>query len=296
MENHKKRTILVPIELSEHAFYSVINAVEFASAFNVKPVFAHFYLLPMSEVLTDVTLYEMFNTNTKTRLTNELKSVIESLPFSVKKALDEIEYEVIVEQGLPVDGIIKTLERDTYWMILSGTNGARGWNKIVGSLTADLMEETGVPVMAYPRTSFPNWRFKNMAIAIREIEGMDALKFCCDLADTSNAKLIGFHVGSDQSYAELVNQLDPDDRSLDKVDIKVIPGVGFEKVIEDLACEMELDMLATVIHERDIWSRFKDPSKTKKLASQMNIPVLSLPEKWKYKEEISNHTGSHELG
>lgn len=145
------KTILVPIDFSNNAN----NALKYAGAF------AQAMQSELKILHVDITVIAKYN-----KMSDLFSEEIADLKKQRKKQIEKIcnKYvkkpcSYLVETGNPVNKIIETSKKSKAGIIIMGTRGASGLNRILfGSNTAETISKSEIPVLAIPQ----RYRFKKI--------------------------------------------------------------------------------------------------------------------------------------
>ena len=150
--NTAKPCILVPFSFSEYSFQAGRIAFYWAEKMNASLLFLHI------TTQKDTSLLEVEIDNTKTQYIKEIE----------EKTLPDISFEFHLKQGV-VEDVIKQYDKKLHpILVIMGTRDKKQKQAdLIGSVTAEVMEQIKTPVLAIPNEIFlkPLERIKNIAIA-----------------------------------------------------------------------------------------------------------------------------------
>lgn len=150
--NTAKPCILVPFSFSEYSFQAGRIAFYWAEKMNASLLFLHI------TTQKDTSLLEVEIDNTKTQYIKEIE----------EKTLPDISFEFHLKQGV-VEDVIKQYDKKLRpILVIMGTRDKKQKQAdLIGSVTAEVMEQIKTPVLAIPNEIFlkPLERIKNIAIA-----------------------------------------------------------------------------------------------------------------------------------
>ena len=147
-----KSCILVPFSFCEHSFEAGRIAFYWAEKMNASLLFLHI------TTQKDTSLLEVEIDNTKTQYIKEIE----------EKTLPDISFEFHLKQGV-IEDVIKQYDKKLRpILVIMGTRDKKQkQTDLIGSVTAEVMEQIKTPVLAIPNEIFlkPLERIKNIAIA-----------------------------------------------------------------------------------------------------------------------------------
>ncbi len=150
--NTAKPCILVPFSFSEYSFQAGRIAFYWAEKMNASLLFLHI------TTQKDTSLLEVEIDNTKTQYIKEIE----------EKTLPDISFEFHLKQGV-IEDVIKQYDKKLRpILVIMGTRDKKQKQAdLIGSVTAEVMEQIKTPVLAIPNEIFlkPLERIKNIAIA-----------------------------------------------------------------------------------------------------------------------------------
>lgn len=150
--NTAKPCILVPFSFSEYSFQAGRIAFYWAEKMNASLLFLHI------TTQKDASILEVEIDNTKTQYIKEIE----------EKTLPDISFEFHLKQGV-VEDVIKQYDKKLRpILVIMGTRDKKQKQAdLIGSVTAEVMEQIKTPVLAIPNEIFlkPLERIKNIAIA-----------------------------------------------------------------------------------------------------------------------------------
>lgn len=147
-----KPCILVPFSFSEYSFQAGRIAFYWAEKMNASLLFLHI------TTQKDISLLELEIDNIKTQYIKEIE----------ENNLPDISFEFHLKQGV-IEDIIKQYDKKLHpILVIMGTRDKKQkQTDLIGSVTAEVMEQIKTPVLAIPNEIFlkPLERIKNIAIA-----------------------------------------------------------------------------------------------------------------------------------
>jgi nucleotide-binding universal stress UspA family protein len=279
------RIILVPTDFSPNADKALNYAVEVAKKAKAKIILMHACDLLELTFKDNLWLKREYNKNIINEANKKLMMYCESIKRSEKVTIQKKLYH-----GLVTDTIIHASIANKADLVIMGTLGNAGTKeKILGSKTAAVIRNAGVPVLAIPLLS--EWKTpKKLLFAINSFsEGREErVRPLLDVAAmfTSAVTVIKFSdpavyaphkykstERAGNSYVKKINELLPGTPAT----FVHMEGHNFEKSIEKYIRQNKIDMVAMISHKRNFVSSLFHRSMTKRMAYHSSVPLLILP-------------------
>jgi nucleotide-binding universal stress UspA family protein len=290
------KLILCPIDFSEFSIRAYRYALSLAEHYRAKVVAQHIVELwryPYAEYVASQGDYQEF-----------CRAVCEGgkkkLQGFVKNHTDtEIQPELVVHEGVAADLILSFAETHKTELIVMGTHGRRGFDRLVlGSVTDRVMRRTPCPVLTICQ---PRQDFIAAGKEQHHAHHLNRILFCTDFSENSapalhyaisstqeyNAELTLLHVieevpspaEEDEAIATARQQLDKlipsEDRNKLKIRAEVRIGKPYQQIIQ-LALEAQMDMVAMGVSGRGALDRAVFGSTTYRVIQLGPCPVLAV--------------------
>lgn len=278
------KKILVPTDFSKCADNAVEFAVQTAKIMPLEITLLHAYELNNSLYTDYVGLDKEFNLT----LLNDAKKKLTAL----KKSIEE-SHGIIMDTVLstdPLQAALKTLSQTKQSdLIVMGTQGASGIKeKLFGSRTATTISKAKMPVMAIP-TDYHWKKPQKILLVTNQYEKDPAiLNYIFELADLYMANMqvavfideekdnAGILLENKRKMAEYEHFLKETYKE-ETLTSALFYGEQFEETLRHYLKENEIDMLIMVTYDHKFWFRVFNPSKTKQMSYQIQIPLLAIP-------------------
>ena len=273
------KTILLPTDFSNNS----LNAIHFAMKI-FKEVECTFYILNVqkaSSFVSDdlmtasasVNLYQAIIDISKKSLHN----VIENIESKYKNPKHQ--FNPIVDYDNFIDSINQACEVNKIDLIIMGTKGARGLEKIVfGSNTVRVMQRGETPVLAIPN-NYKYKAFKRVAFLsnyLTEYKKEDLLTFL-EIIHSNNSSVDVLHVSQGNRLTKDQEQhIGLLDDYLAKVSHRFIDlkGEDVYKEVNDFMKLNEINLLAMVNRKHSFFERFLTTQKVEDFGFNINVPFL----------------------
>lgn len=286
------KRILCPIDFSEFSIVAYQYALSLAEHYNADVIALHvveLWKLPFA----DYAAYEADYANFSTAL-NE-GGEVRLREFLKKHSPDGIQPQLVTNLGNPSDSILTFTQAQNIELIVMGTHGRRGFDRLVLGSTADrVMRKASCPVLVISKPPREGVAADPNA---RHVHRLSRVLFCTDFSENSeralnyaisataeyDAELTLLHVVEHVSKAELLvacaEQLDklipPEQRKTLKVRKTVKLGKPYEQIVQH-ALEEQIDMITMAVHGGDVLDRAVFGSTTYKVIQLGPCPVLAV--------------------
>lgn len=215
----------------------------------------------------------------------EIKIKLKKIQQEAHKNNDAVTIDIKVTTGVGQRCILQIATKLKADLIVMGTTGASGLKeKLIGSVTADVMNEAPCAVVGVPSKYQPS-QLKKIAFASDYmLEDIDALRFVTSIARPFKALITVIHFNKTKSPAG-VESLVKRYKSMVKEWVDY-PGIKYEthevkditEALKNLSHHTDVDMMAMITHRRKgFFRQLLDKSLTKQVAFHAKIPLLSIP-------------------
>ncbi len=275
------KNILVPIDFSKCSKNALKIAIGLAKSNNAKLHLVNAIYVPTPHV--DVTggfpLVEPILEDYEKRVEKEFEELKNEFV-----QLKDVEYDTKKYISMVSDAIYTCMENQEIDLIVMGTKGSHSTlEKLVGGVSADVMRYATVPVLLIPE-NVASLDFKKIGYAadFEEMEDLGKLETLIYFAKLTKAEIQIFYVAKDiatvsfdksRQSLKISNYLKDVNHSFHTIeDHKVVHGI-FEFIKEH-----KLDMLTLYPRKHGLLDRLLKGSVTKKIAMEIQIPILSIHE------------------
>jgi len=280
------KKILFPTDFSDTASNAFQFAAKIAEALEGELVLLHTFRTPLDYHIPSYMIDEMAEDEERTvmRILDKIiADYYEKNPLSEGKVI----LTPLAIQGFTAEAIVKTAEMQEADMIVMGTKGATGLEKIfLGSMTATVIDQAKCPVLAVPiKATFDG--FKQLIYASdfspNDFTTISQLR---DFGKLFDSKIHCIHVSDDENYFI-------DDVSFDlmkenyfkeypnadkMVDFHVLLGTDLKDGLSDAITTYSASLIAMLTRKESFFDRLFSGSDTKNMAYESNIPILAFHE------------------
>jgi len=294
------KLILCPIDFSEFSIRAYHHALSLAEHYRARLVAQHIVELwryPYADYAASAGDYAEFCRTLHEGGKEQLQEFVKN------HAHDEIQPELVVQQGTAPDCILSFAQAQRPDLIVMGTHGRRGFDRLVlGSVTERVMRRAPCPVLTVCKPPESMTVEKAAGGERRHVHHLNRILFCTDFSENSeralnyaisatteyDAELTLLHVLEEvpnstqkkEAVATATEQLDklisPEERKTLKIKRAVRIGKPYQQIIR-LALEEHIDMAAMGVHGRGALDLAVFGSTTYRVMQLGPCPVLAVP-------------------
>ena len=290
------KLILCPIDFSEFSVWAYHHAVSLAEHYKAKLVAQHVVELwrhPSAGFAASAGLYEEFEQALRESGSKQLQEFVKN------HTRDEIQPELVVQQGIAPDSILTFAQAQKTDVIVMGTHGRRGFDRLMlGSVTDRVMRRAPCPVLAVGKQSRDSMAADEEWHHPRHLS---RILFCTDFSENSeralnyaisataeyDAELTLLHVlegvsspvNAEEAMAAAGERLDKliprEGRKTLKIKTAVRIGKPYWQIIQ-LALEAQIDLVTMGVHGRGELDLAVFGSTTYRVMQLGSCPVLAV--------------------
>ncbi len=224
---------------------------------------------------------------TMSQVNADLKKFSDSIASKIQSGeLPDVKYHCVLRDGIPEEEILRYSHKVQPRLIVMGTRGSGGEDmESMGSVTAEIIERTDIPVLAIPVNAHPHDFSAGGHMALltsfdqRDLMAFDALinnfrpvNYSIDFLhlthDPANAwnevKLAGIKEYFSRQYPGL------------NINCNILPNDQLLQGLDSYIREHNIDIVATTSYKRNIFARLINPGMASKVLFHNNIPLLVL--------------------
>ena len=285
------RRILVPVDFTPHAENAAFYALQMAAVLKANIHLVNAYLDPLGRPQSYLESYTyQLNLDKIIREIEEeteksLEAIADRLNDKIKKdKLQGVNISWDMHKGNAVNSILAQTAEYKPGLIVMGTRGSdlEGIRSF-GSVTAQLIEKSPVPILAVPFDYDGHWaKLPQRVLYATDFDQTDftALRRLVSFIKPFQSKLYCVHAAPEDS--EVMDEMQMrklKEYLLDTIDdygleCGLLKTVDLQQGLEDFISEREIDVLALNTHKRGFFERIFRPSVTKKFLFQTHIPLL----------------------
>ena len=199
---------------------------------------------------------------------------------------EDMVIQPVVERGHVERTLLKYAAAQHVDLIIMGTTGASGLKeKILGSVTADIMNKAQYPVIGIPAAYQPKPPAKIAFCSSYHLEDIPALKYLSTVLKQFGAALQIWHFDKKPPGTGAENKLSKEYRLLannmmapQHIEFHFVETANIDHALNKLARKKDLDMLVMITHRRNgFFENILRHSLTKQVAYHSQIPLMALP-------------------
>ncbi|MCU4158111.1 universal stress protein [Carboxylicivirga sp. A043] len=282
--------ILLPVDFSEYSRKAAEFAMDWAHELEAELTVFHTYFNPIISTMpfSDTFAYEVNTEEMVMELEEKAKEGMEEMKNFLNKKNEQLDKPVSLKmemvKGIAEDEIIKFSKVYRPLVIIMGTRGAdRKATDLIGSVTAEVMEGTKVPVLAIPEnfqysglggmknllyaTDFQEADFRSLEKLEKLIRPLNITVTCGHVSSKEHSqwdevRMTGLKEHIKKNYNEELVKCD----LIEHEDL----FVGIEGYVRD----NKIDMLSFTRRKRNLINRIINPNLAKKMLFHSTTPLL----------------------
>lgn len=290
-----RKRILVPVDFSEYSLKACQFAFNLARDLNAKVKILHVYFNPYYP--TALPMAEAFAYQGKEE--KEFQNIIEKVRENIQKLcniIDEkvstgefppINYSYVLKEGLPEEEIVTFTKEYKPALIVMGTRGKDQKDAdLIGSVTAEVIEMTHVPLIAIPEnTPFSDMNKVKHICFLTNFSQRDLISFDLMiklLTPYENVKISLTHIAVKKSdrwdeikLAGIKTYFSKQYPHLN-LDYELIDTNDLLKSLDEYIKDSGIEILALTTSKRNIFARMFSPSISRKMLFHSDTPLLVL--------------------
>jgi nucleotide-binding universal stress UspA family protein len=279
------RKIVVPTDFSGNAMQAAVCAAGIAAKCG-----ATVYLLHAMDATTDPILEPVaMDTKFLERNTREEFSRLRSMRQQMGERHPQVPIELRLSKDMAADAILAFSTKEQADLLIMGVHGSAGLKEfLMGSVTADIIARSQIPVIAVP----PEYRFheaRALLLATGKWEHEKApLSGLIELAEIFGARVhVISHVspveGHAAAYLDATRRLDHYlgflKHSFEGIEFisKLLEGDDLQEALDAYCRQHAIDMVAVFNHPRTLIDKLCRRNNTRRAVFHSHVPVLVLP-------------------
>lgn len=274
------KKILFPTDFSEASENTYKYALHLANQFGASITTIHTFMTPVVMEAPAMATIQLREIQEDLAFQNYHDYVSKLHDIARQLNLEHIQVDHRLEYGYVIEGVLRVSYEENFDLIVMGTRGAEGWEKIfIGTNAASVASKAECPVLIVPEDADYHSIKKVMyATNFDELEkrAIDSVLEWGKLLDANldfvHVSFSGEYIDSDQflklhDFKTLAGQHD-------HIQFKVLKNENVLKGLEDYVEDKDVDVLAMFTHHYSFFKRLFRPSLTKKMAFETKVPLL----------------------
>ena len=283
--------VVIPVDFSNYSLKACEFGFNFAKNIDAEVILLHVYFTPIyatSLPYGDVFNYQLSDEENVRNILQKVHSDLNALSDKVKAKVasgefPDVKYTCVLREGIPEEEILRYSKENRPRIIIMGTRGKNQKDiDLIGSVTAEIIERSRVPVLAIPEnTPFKQFsEVKRIAFITnfdqRDLIAFDSLinslkpfYFCvslihlADVKDTWNEIKLG---GIKEYFQKQYPQLD--------IYYDVVKNDDFLNSLDNYIKTNQIDIITLTSYKRNIFSRLFNPGIARKMIFHSDTPLL----------------------
>lgn len=285
------RQILVPVDFSAYSLKAARIAFEIARQLNAEMVLFHsypnpvVYSVPFSDVYAFDTGLMVHLENAERSAQDSMESFLKTLVSQVsRESWNAIETEYIIKAGDARDDILSYANKNQVLLIAMGTQGKAGNEyDIIGSVTAEIITSSKVPVLAIPAETPENIAadFHKVLYATNfDEKDFLVMETLMGIITPFNVEVHCVHIGKkgepewDIAKLEGMKKILRSKYKNKTFECQLIVGEDILEELEKYIASNNIDVLSLTTHKRGMLARIINPSIARKMLFHTTIPLL----------------------
>lgn len=195
METNNKNTILVPVDFSDIANHALHHAAQVAKHFNNNLALLH---VVEESILPSFLTFGKDNTATQ-GTASAIEAALQNVANEVKTKYG-VECKVVTKTGRIYKTIAETATELGCDSIIMGSNGAAGFEQVIGSNASRVISHSNVPVVVVKSQSEPFRAYKNIVFPLDlTIESRQKVKWAIHIGKAyhSTINILTYKIGDE---------------------------------------------------------------------------------------------------
>lgn len=283
IENTHK--ILIPVDFSDYSMRACDVAFKLAYSMKAEVTIFHTYYTP---AFGNIPILDSANDDEMLRIEKKVKADLDNLKNGLKRKMNNgdlpsIRYKTILKEGIPEEEITKySLDYNPSLIIMGTRTEARKEQDLIGSVTAEVIERSNIPVLAIPENILLSdiEEIKNIAF-VTNFNGNDLIAFerMMSLLHKFPFKIFFVHIDNDSNkWDEIklvgIKEYFKKQYPALETEICLLKGRDIIDCLDGFIVKNKIDLVSTNKRKRNMISRLFNPSVTRKLIFHAKTPML----------------------
>ncbi|TDE48551.1 universal stress protein [Flavobacterium sp. GT3P67] len=273
------KKILFPTDFSTVATNAFVHALEFAKIVQGELVLLHTFELPIYDNQFFPENYAVIYDSLELSQFNKFKDEIPKLrTIAEERHLDKIKITHRLMDGDLLFNIKKSIKEDKIDFVIMGTSGATGWDAFfVGTNTGAVISGIEVPMLCVPaKAKFKKIEIIGFTTRFRT-KDKKALKMVLEIAEKTKAKVKCLYVKTNESDVSKDTIASWEEEFIkEPIEFFVVSSNDVKETILDFIMYKDIDVLTMLTYKRGFFEGIFNPSLTKKIAVNFDIPILAI--------------------
>lgn len=270
--------IIVPLDFSENSEKACMYAYQIANKFNAEIILLHAIFIPPAS--PDSPAYILQEETEVLRNANSEKLKIQAENY--KNLFPSVKSHTQISISTVAHACKEAAEKFNNSLIIMGTQGASGIKKaLIGSNTADVAENSKVPVLAVPKSANTNLPLRIMILSDYYDQDITVALKVIDFAKKFDATVYFVHISEGEDFEkEILDMFEKkirEKKNYQSLHFDLAFGTNIIEGIESYAKSNNIDLVVSVKRKRNFFQKLFSKSITNEMLFYTQIPVLSIP-------------------
>jgi nucleotide-binding universal stress UspA family protein len=270
--------IIVPLDFSENAEKACMYAYNLAAKFNAEIILLNAIFIPPASPDSPSYILQEETEVLRNANSDKLKAQAEKY----KTLFPTVNSHTQISITTVAHACKEAAEKYNNSMIVMGTQGASGIKKaLLGSNTADVAENSNVPILALPESANATLPLRIMIASDYFDQDMTVAEEVIDLAKKFDAIVYFVHIAEGEDFEkeilEMFEKKIREKNNYQGLHFDLAFGTNVLEGIESYAKTNNIDLVVSIKRKRNFFQRFFSKSITKEMLFHTQIPVLSIP-------------------
>lgn len=288
------RKILVPIDFSEPSKNAAFFAVKLAHKYGAEIKLLHLFASPIIDMIPfsdaasiqiDVDIsYQTIQRNAKDKL---IKFHAELKQYALQNGMPEVRIGYSLRENYVIYGIVEMCLSYRPGIIVMGTkrDGFRS-SELLGSAAAEVADETGIPILVIPeKAQLTDLDQLQKVLYVTTLDDGDyqALRKLLTIVSPFNVGVHCIHLTTDAEnvvVGALMKSMSNYFNSITKrvqVKFEVLETQKGKDALRGYIAREKINLVSLTMHKRNLLERLINPSLTRKMLSEADMPLLIFP-------------------
>lgn len=259
--------VLIPVDFSNYSLKACEFGFNFAQNIGAEVVLLHVYFTPIyatSLPYGDVFNYQLSDEENVRSILQKVHADLNALSNKVKEKVasgefPDIKYTCVLREGIPEEEVLRYTKEYRPRIIIMGTRGKSQKDiDLIGSVTAEVIERSRVPVLAIPEnTPFKQFSEAKRIAFITNFDQRDLIAF-----DSLINNLKSFKEYFQKQYPQLEIYYD------------VVKNDNLLSSLDSYIKSNHIDIITLTSYKRNIFSRLFNPGIARKMIFHSDTPLL----------------------
>jgi nucleotide-binding universal stress UspA family protein len=292
-EKVRSRKILIPIDFSDYSIQVCELGFNYAKEIQAEVIAIHVYFTPVFPpgiLLNDNFSYQSNMDEENRLLSANAKEELNKFSASVQDKIQsgewpDIPFSTVFLEGLPEEEIVSYSKKNHVSLIIMGTRGKNRKDvDLLGSVTAEVIEMSKIPVLAIPeKTPFQNFSGVRRIAFGTSFDPNDLLAFdmLFKMFQSHPVQYFLFHITHKQvdwNEAKLTGIKEYFAKQYPNIAIqyRILDAHDFILDIEQFIRDSKIDIISIPTYKRNLFARMFNPSIARKMLFHTDTPLLVL--------------------